>query len=140
VLNFDEAEQFTGKRNPVTAGRKLLEYGPRFVVVKKGEHGAILVHRDGIAALPAYPAEIVVDPTGAGDAFAGGMLGHIASRADSGDQPDLGAFSVVHRAMAYGTVIASFTIESFTLERLLSLSTDQIEARLEEFRRMVRVE
>jgi len=137
VLNYDEAEKFTGRRNTITAGKKLLEYGPRFVVIKKGEHGAILVHRDGVSALPAYPAEVVVDPTGAGDSFAGGMLGYIAAHEVDGDP---GAFEVIHRAMAYGTVIASFNIDAFTLERVLTLTSEEIEARLAEFKRMVRVE
>lgn len=79
VLNYDEAELLTGKANSVTAGKHILDYGPRFVVVKKGEHGALLVHRDGLAAFPAYPTENVVDPTGAGDTFAGGMMGSISA-------------------------------------------------------------
>lgn len=139
VLNFDEAEQFTGLRNPVAAGRRMLEHGPRFVVIKKGEHGCILVHKDGIAALPAYPTEKVVDPTGAGDSFAGGMMGHIASEGASGHQPDASAFSTIHRSLAYGTVIASFNIEAFSLDRMAKLSTDELEERFEGYVRMVRI-
>ncbi|VAX39428.1 Ribokinase [hydrothermal vent metagenome] len=142
VLNYDEAEQFTGQRNSVTAGRKLLEYGPRFVVVKKGEHGAILVHRDGIAALPAYPAEIVVDPTGAGDSFAGGMMGSIVAEMSRGGAAadDPAAFETVRRAMAHGTVVASFTIEQFSLGRLGSLARDELDARYHEYMHMLRLE
>ncbi len=142
VLNYDEAEQFTGQRNSVTAGRKLLEYGPRFVVVKKGEHGAILVHRDGIAALPAYPAEIVVDPTGAGDSFAGGMMGSIAAEMARGGAAadDPAGFETVRRAMAHGTVVASFTIEQFSLGRLGSLSREELDARYHEYMHMLRLE
>lgn len=135
VLNYDEAELFTGVRNPVAAGRKLLEHGPKFVVVKKGEHGAILVHRDGVAALPAYPAECVVDPTGAGDTFAGGMMGHLAAT----NPPDPLDFGTIRRAMAHGTVIASFTIETFSLERLAGLTPERINARYEEYAAMVRL-
>ncbi|HRQ71998.1 MAG TPA: PfkB family carbohydrate kinase [Phycisphaerales bacterium] len=136
ALNFDEAEQFTGLRNTVAAGRRLLDFGPRFVVVKKGEHGAILVHRDGIAALPAYPAERVVDPTGAGDSFAGGLMGFLASSRDAAEPT---AFDAVRRAMAHGTVIASFTIEAFSLDRLASLSRAEIDARFAEYQQMLRL-
>ncbi|MEN0019644.1 MAG: PfkB family carbohydrate kinase [Planctomycetota bacterium] len=137
ALNYDEAEQFTGLKNVVAAGRKILEYGPRFVVVKKGEHGCILVHKDGITALPAYPAETVVDPTGAGDTFAGGMMGWLA------DQPagtDLGSFESIRKSLAFGTIIASFTIEKFSLERLSELDRAQVDARLAEYAAMLRVD
>jgi cytidine kinase len=142
VLNYDEAEQFTGQRNTVTAGRRLLDYGPRFVVVKKGEHGAILVHRDGIAALPAYPAEKVVDPTGAGDSFAGGMMGAIAREVAAGGPAakDPAGFDTLRRAMAHGTVTASFTIEQFSLGCIGSLTPDQLDARYHEYMHMLRLE
>ncbi|MFI4897031.1 MAG: PfkB family carbohydrate kinase [Phycisphaerales bacterium JB059] len=136
VLNYDEAELYTETKNPVTAGRKLLEHGPRFVVIKTGEHGCILVHRDGVAALPAYPAERVIDPTGAGDTFAGGMMGHIASSA-GGEDP--GSFDVIRRALAHGTIIASFTIETFSLERLAEITDAQIGERYDEFAAMMRL-
>ncbi|HMN97641.1 MAG TPA: PfkB family carbohydrate kinase [Phycisphaerales bacterium] len=134
VLNDAEAELFTETRNPVSAARKILALGPRFVVVKKGEHGAILVHRDGVAAVPAFPAEAhqVVDPTGAGDSFAGGMMGHLASAGRS----DLPA---IQSALAWGTVVASFTIESHGLERLRGLGRSDVAARMEEFRRIASV-
>ncbi|MEM7754116.1 MAG: PfkB family carbohydrate kinase [Planctomycetota bacterium] len=136
VLNNEEAEQYTGKKNPVTAAKHILEKGPRFVVVKKGEHGALLVHRDGIAALPAYPVEDVVDPTGAGDSFAGGMMAHLAAgHADGGDT----SFDAVRRSMAHGTVIASFAIESFSLDRLAGISRGDIDARYDEYAAMVRL-
>ncbi|MGP1257264.1 MAG: PfkB family carbohydrate kinase, partial [Kiloniellales bacterium] len=79
VLNDEEARLLTGKRNPITAGKKILGMGPTFALIKKGEHGAVLVHKDGVAALPAYPTEVVVDPTGAGDSFAGGLMGQLAA-------------------------------------------------------------
>ncbi len=134
VLNYDEAELFTGKKNTVAAARHLLEKGPRFVVVKKGEHGCLFVHRDGIGALPAFPNERVVDPTGAGDSFAGGMMGFLASHAFA----DPGAFSAVYAALIHGTVTASFTIEAFGLERLASLSKQELFGRVEEFVKMLR--
>ncbi len=141
VLNYDEAELLTNKANSVTAARHILEMGPKFVVVKKGEHGCLLVHRDGICALPAYPAENVVDPTGAGDTFAGGLMGSIAATANSQGQMGVGpgSFNSVRRALAHGTVIASFNIEAFSLDRLKTLTRRELDARYEEYLGMVRV-
>lgn len=140
VLNFDEAELLTGKANAVAAARHVLDLGPKFVVVKKGEHGCLYAHADGpsgggIGALPAYPAETVIDPTGAGDTFAGGMMGSIASQAGSGPV----GFDTVRRALAHGTVVASFNIESFSLDRLARLSKDELMSRYDQYARMVRV-
>jgi sugar/nucleoside kinase (ribokinase family) len=134
VLNDTEAEQLTEIRNAVSAGRKILELGPEFVVVKKGEHGAVLVHRDGVATLPAFPAEAhcVVDPTGAGDAFAGGLMGHLAS-------VGMTDFATIQAALAWGTVTASFAIESFSLERLAQLTRKEIEERMKTFQSAARV-
>ena len=132
ILNDEEAMQLTECRNVVTAGRRILQSGPRsFVVVKKGEHGAILIHRDGVASVPAYPADEaqVVDPTGAGDTFAGGFMAHVA-RAGTHD------FDTLRHAMAWGTVLASFTIESFGLDRLARLDAGQIDDRYRGFRAM----
>lgn len=138
VLNYDEAEQLTGKLNTVAAAREILEMGPSFVVVKKGEHGCILAHREGLAALPAYPSETVVDPTGAGDSFAGGMMGHLAGVLEAGDEK-INDFDHIRRSLAYGTVVASFTIESFGLDRLSELTPDDLQDRFEEFARMMRL-
>jgi sugar/nucleoside kinase (ribokinase family) len=138
ALNNDEAELLTGKKNPVTAARHILEMGPRFVVVKKGEHGCILVHRDGIAALPAYPTEMVIDPTGAGDSFAGGMMGSLAATGVT-TRTDLGSFEHVRKALVYGTVTASFTVESFSLDRLVKLSRAELDERYARYAAMVRV-
>ncbi len=132
IMNDEEAMQLTDERNVVTAGRMILESGPKsFVVVKKGEHGAILIHRDGVASVPAYPADgaQVVDPTGAGDTFAGGFMGHIA-KANKTD------FHTLRHAMAWGTVMASFTIEAFGLDRLKELTTGQVNDRYRAFRSM----
>ena len=135
-MNFDEAEQLTGKKNTVAAARHILEMGPKFVVVKKGEHGCIIVHRDCIAALPAFPTEDVVDPTGAGDSFAGGMMGALAREGDGGVDPT--SFEAIHRAVAHGTVVASYNIESFSLDRLASLTNAELEERYQKFASMVR--
>jgi sugar/nucleoside kinase (ribokinase family) len=136
IMNDEEAMQLTDCRNVVTAGRQVLESGPRsFVVVKKGEHGAILVHRDGVASVPAFPADLgqVVDPTGAGDTFAGGFMAHVA-RAGRTD------FDTLRHAMAWGTVLASFTIEAFGLERLARLDAGQVNDRFRAFRAMTAFE
>jgi sugar/nucleoside kinase (ribokinase family) len=138
VLNYDEAEQLTGKPNTVAAARQILTMGPRFVVVKKGEHGCILVHKDGIAALPAYPTETVIDPTGAGDSFAGGMMGHLAAEGARAGHAGL-PFETLRRGLAHGTIVASFTIESFSLERLASLTPSQLTSRYNDFVRMVHI-
>jgi cytidine kinase len=136
VLNYDEAELMTGMRNPVAAARQILTKGPRFVVVKKGEHGALLIHKDGLGALPAYPAEKVIDPTGAGDTFAGGMMGAIASGAAAGSA---GSFGQILRALAHGTVVASFNIEQFSLDRLKTLRAGELKKRYNEYLKMIHV-
>lgn len=146
VLNFDEAELLTGTKNSVAAARKLLGMGPRFVIVKKGEHGCMIACRDGssdtIAALPAFPTEKVIDPTGAGDTFAGGFMGHLASlkaqAATRGDKLQL-SMPTLRQALAYATVTASFTIEEFSLNRFKSLTRAEIDARYREYAEMVRV-
>ena len=130
VLNDEEVFQLTGKTNLVRAAEAVIELGPKFVVIKKGEHGAFLMHEDGMAALPAYAARDVVDPTGAGDTFAGGMLGHLAATKDF-------SLSNLRRAIAYGTVVASFTIESFSLDRLSKLSKSEIDDRLHHYRQLL---
>lgn len=139
VLNYDEAEQLTGRRNTVSAGRHILEMGPRFVVIKKGEHGCLLIHRDGIAALPAFPTEDVVDPTGAGDTFAGGLMGRLAQMEASDASRDLATFEALREAIVSGTIVASFTIEKFSLERLVEIRSADIGARAADYARMLRV-
>ncbi|MFM2163869.1 MAG: hypothetical protein RL325_306, partial [Planctomycetota bacterium] len=134
VLNDSEAAHLTGVRNAISAGRRILGYGPKFAVVKKGEHGAVLVHRDGVAVVPAFPAEedMVVDPTGAGDTFAGGFMAHLArtGRTD---------FEALQTALSWGTVMASFTISAFSLDGVARASTADLEARYRLFARHARV-
>ena len=140
VLNDEEARMLTGRSNLIDAGQDILRMGPTFAVIKKGEHGCLLVHRDGLAALPAYPAEKVVDPTGAGDSFAGGMMGHIAAaHPDGADASNAASFEVVQKSLAYGTVVASFNIESYSLDRLADLKKAELDERLAHFGRIVRV-
>lgn len=134
VINDSEAEQLTEITNPISAARKIIELGPTFVIVKKGEHGAILVHEDGVATIPAYPADHqqVVDPTGAGDAFAGGFMGYIASTGKLD-------FRSLQTAMAWGTVTASFVIESFGLDGLAAATKEDLANRLRVFQAAARV-
>lgn len=136
VINDEEAHMLTGRRNPIAAGRRILENGPIFVVIKKGEHGCLLVHREGVAALPAFPSEKVVDPTGAGDSFAGGMMGFLAAAHSRDANIGMGS---VQQALAHGTVIASFTIESFSLDRLAGITKDEVARRYTDFQAMVKV-
>ena len=131
VLNDSEAIQLTGRHNLVTAGREILKLGPEFVVIKKGEHGAVLVTREEVFSLSAFLSETVVDPTGAGDSFAGGMMGHLA-RVNAGAS-DLGELK---KALAYGTVVASYTIEDFSLDRIARVKQAEIEHRLGQLRVM----
>ena len=132
VINDSEAEALTSEKNIILAGRKLREMGPETVIIKKGEHGAILFHEDGLFALPAYPVTELRDPTGAGDSFAGALLGRLASR----NQRD---FIAIKEAMVYGTAVASLTVEAFGCDRLESAGNNVIEERAEELRAFMSV-
>jgi sugar/nucleoside kinase (ribokinase family) len=131
VINDEEARQLTSESNLVRAADAIRAMGPRVVIVKRGEHGALLFDDDGIFAAPAFPLREVRDPTGAGDVFAGGLMGALAS-AGTVDTDSL------RRAMIYGSVLASFCVERFSLDRLRDLSRADIDARFEEFRRLTR--
>ncbi|HPP54546.1 MAG TPA: PfkB family carbohydrate kinase, partial [Thermoguttaceae bacterium] len=130
VMNDSEARLLTGDENLVRAGHKIRDMGPRFVVIKKGEHGAMFFSKHETYVLPAYPTPDVVDPTGAGDSFAGGMMGYLAMR---------GAFDpkTLKEAMAYGILVASFTVEDFSLDRLLKIRREDLEQRMDEYKRML---
>jgi sugar/nucleoside kinase (ribokinase family) len=132
-MNDAELRQLTDQANLVRAARAVMEMGPRFVIAKQGEYGAALFTRDSFFALPAYPLETVNDPTGAGDSFAGGFLGYLASQESEDD-------ATLRRAMTYGSVLASFNVEEFGTERVQRLTRDEIDARFEEFRRMTALE
>jgi sugar/nucleoside kinase (ribokinase family) len=138
VLNDSEAFQLTGQTNIVRAAEAVLALGPTFVVIKKGEHGAFLLHREGVAALPAFAARDVVDPTGAGDSFAGGMMGYLAATQAVDENRTL-SLPAVRKAMAFGTVVASFTIEAFSLDRLRQISRSDIDTRFAAYCAMLRV-
>ncbi len=126
LINEAEAKQFTGDTHLPRAAGKLLDSGIDLLVVKRGEYGAVLFHRDFTFALPAMPLVDIVDPTGAGDSFAGGFIGYIAATGGAG-QADL------RRAAVAGSVMASFTVEAFGLEKLAALSPDDIRKRFDEF-------
>jgi sugar/nucleoside kinase (ribokinase family) len=127
VLNDGEARLLTEKKNLVDAARDVLKMGPKFVVIKKGEHGALLCSDKEVFVLPAFPADKVLDPTGAGDSFAGGMMGYLSTQ---------GTFSLstLKRAMAFGTVVASYTIADFSLGGLQSTSRDDIDDRYQHYK------
>jgi sugar/nucleoside kinase (ribokinase family) len=130
VINDEEAKMLTGDINTVTAGRKILSMGPKFVIVKKGEHGAMFVSEYETYVVPAFPTENVVDPTGAGDSFAGGMMGYIASQQGSFDG------ETIKNALVYGTIVASFGIEGFSFDRYKEISRQDIDERREVFQKM----
>jgi sugar/nucleoside kinase (ribokinase family) len=130
VLNDSEAKLLTGDENVVRAGHGILRMGPRFVVVKKGEHGAIFFSQHETYVLPAFPTCEVVDPTGAGDCFAGGMMGYLAEQGNF--EP-----KTLKQAMAYGTVVASFCVEDFSLDRLRQIDRASIDRRLADYQQML---
>jgi sugar/nucleoside kinase (ribokinase family) len=127
VLNDGEARMLTEEKNLVAAARAVRKMGPKFVVIKKGEHGALLSTDRGEFVLPAFPTDCVVDPTGAGDSFAGGMMGYLSTQ---------GTFSpaTIKRALAFGTVVASFTISDFSLDGLRRATRDAIDDRWHELK------
>ena len=129
VINDSEARLLTGRANVVAAGLEIVKMVRRFLVIKKGEHGSLLFADGKVFALPSYPALDVVDPTGAGDVFAGAMMGYLATE----DRADA---TVLRRAIAYGTVTAAIELEDFSINRLLAVTRADIDARLEEFRGM----
>jgi sugar/nucleoside kinase (ribokinase family) len=135
LLNDSEARLLTGETNLVKAGHAVRRLGPKFVILKKGEHGAMLFSDEGLFVMPAYPSPEVVDPTGAGDSFAGGILGYLAS--EDGAQGRQPWPARLRKAMAYGTVVASLTVEGFGLDRLRRTERREIDARLDEYRRMI---
>jgi len=134
ILNDSEAREMTKETSLIKAGRRIREAGPQYVAIKKGEHGALLFSENEFFSCGAYPLEDIHDPTGAGDTFAGGMAGYLAAQ---GRTP---TFTDFRRAMIYGSVMASFNVEAFSLERLRSLQKQEIEERYQVFRSMSQFE
>ncbi|TXI85397.1 MAG: sugar kinase [Crocinitomicaceae bacterium] len=126
IINDEEARQLSGVSSLVKASKIIREMGPKYLIIKKGEHGALLFHGDQIFAAPALPLEEVFDPTGAGDTFAGGFMGYIASTGDL-------SFDNMKRAIIAGSALASFCVEKFGTEKLLHISQEDMESRIQEF-------
>jgi sugar/nucleoside kinase (ribokinase family) len=131
ILNDQEARQITGETNLIKAARGVSQLGPRMVIVKKGEHGAFLLADDTFFAVPAYPLESIFDPTGAGDSFAGGLFGYLVC---------CGGFSqeTIRKAIVYGSVVASFAVEKFSVDRLRDVTRNDIEDRYRHFGEITR--
>ncbi len=132
-INDEEARQLAGEHNLPRAARGIRKMGPRSVVIKRGDSGALLFHEGGVFAAPAYPLEEVVDPTGAGDSFAGGFMGYLAQATELSPQ-------AVRAAMFYGSVLASFCVEDFSLDRLRRLQQSEVETRYHAFRELTHFE
>ena len=133
IINDAEARQIADQPNLIKAARKILSWGPHTLIVKRGEYGAAMFNRNGYFAIPAYPLESVFDPTGAGDTFAGGLMGYLASQ----EQLDEAA---LRRAMIFGSVMASFNVEEFGTERVQRLTHDEINQRFRDFKRFTHFE
>jgi sugar/nucleoside kinase (ribokinase family) len=131
ILNDAEARLLTGESNLILAAKKILTYGPSRVIVKKGEHGAISLTATTFFSAPAHPLESVCDPTGAGDSFAGGFLGYVASIGDTSEE-------TIRQAIIYGTIVASFNVEDFSLNRQRTLKRAEIDRRYQELRKSIR--
>jgi sugar/nucleoside kinase (ribokinase family) len=130
LVNDSEARQLSGEFSLVKAARKIMNMGPRFVIIKKGEHGALLFHENHVFFAPALPLEEVFDPTGAGDTFAGGFIGHLANTKDI-------SFDNMKRAIIVGSALASFCVEKFGPERLKEIKKEDIDTRISEFVQLV---
>jgi sugar/nucleoside kinase (ribokinase family) len=129
MINDSETRQLSNEHNLLLAARHIFTLGPKALVIKRGEYGAMLVHQNRSFSVPAFPLEIVHDPTGAGDTFAGGFMGYLASLPRAGD-------AELRRAMVYGSVMGSFTVEKFGLERLKKLKKPEIRTRARHFYKM----
>jgi sugar/nucleoside kinase (ribokinase family) len=133
LINEAETRQFTGETNLIKGARKILALGPHTIVIKRGEYGVLMITRGEAFAVPAYPLENVFDPTGAGDTFAGGFLGYLTSRREHNDLE-------LRRAIIFGSVLASFTVEKFSLDRLREITLDDVYERYRAFRALTHFE
>jgi len=129
TINDEEARQLTGEYSLVVAAKKIMEMGPKYVVIKKGEHGALLFHNDEVFYAPALPLEEVFDPTGAGDTFAGGFAGYLAKTEDY-------SYANMKKAIIHGSALASFCVEKFGTERMVNLSKSELHKRLQQFKNL----
>ncbi|MCP3678279.1 MAG: sugar kinase [Deltaproteobacteria bacterium] len=133
VINEGEAREFTGESNLIKASRKILDYGPTTLIVKRGEYGALMFSGQTIFSAPAYPLEDIFDPTGAGDSFAGGFMGYLANTENLNEDG-------IRQAIILGSVMASFNVEDFSLNRLKNLTNEEIKERYGEFKRLTHFE
>jgi len=129
VINEAEAREFMQEPNLVKAAKKILSLGPKTLIVKRGEYGALMFHGDSVFSAPAYPLEFIYDPTGAGDSFAGGFMGYLANTRNAEN-------GVIRQAMIFGSVMASFNVEDFSLNRMKYLTYPEIERRFREFKKL----
>ena len=129
-INDEEARQLSEEYSLVKAAKKIMEMGPKFVIIKKGEHGALLFHREEVFYAPALPLEDVFDPTGAGDTFAGGFIGYLAAT-------DNISFDNMKRALIHGSALASFSVEKFGTERMVGLTDEEVGTRIQQFVNLV---
>ena len=133
TINDEEARQLTGEYSLVVAARKIHDLGPKYVVIKKGEHGALLFNNGDVFFAPALPLEEVFDPTGAGDTFAGGFVGYLAKSNDF-------SFENMKNAVIYGSTLASFCVEKFGTQRMQNLDHQEVYLRLQEFKNLTQFE
>lgn len=133
VINEGEARELSKESSLVRAAKVIMSYGPRVLIIKRGEYGALMFTARSMFSAPAYPLEEIYDPTGAGDTFAGGLMGYLANTGDISEES-------IRRAIIYGSVMASFNVEAFSLERLQTLKPDEIKNRYYEFRRLTQFE
>jgi sugar/nucleoside kinase (ribokinase family) len=129
ILNDQEARELTGETNVLSASVKILKMGPEYLIIKKGEHGAIMLSNDSCFAIPAFPLKNVVDPTGAGDSFAGGFIGYLATCKNH-------SVNNIKKAIIYGNILASFTVEDFSFKKLINLTMEDVNKRVTLFREM----
>ena len=133
IINDEEARQLSGELSLLKAASKIVDMGPRILIIKKGEHGALLFDGDKLFSAPALLLPTVVDPTGAGDTFAGGLMGYLAATDDT-------SFANLKRAIIYGSAMASFVVEDFGTRRMQTLTKDMIDARIQRFAELIKVE
>lgn len=133
IINDAEAMDLASEKYLLTAAKKILTLGPKYAIIKKGEHGVLLYGEEGFTILPPYPTEIVKDPTGAGDSFGGGLMGYISSM----DKID---YNTIKKGLVYGTLVASFTIEDFSIDKLNSLTMKDVQTRYEKYSNMINID
>jgi len=133
VLNEGEAREFAGEPNLVKAAKQILSYGPKTLIIKRGEYGALMFNGNSVFSAPAYPLESIFDPTGAGDSFAGGLMGYLANTDDTSE-------SNIRQAIIFGSVMASFNVEDFSLNRLKTLTLKEIHERYRQFKQLTHFE